>query len=40
MVEQLYDWGAINVETHLKEVWGEYQEYRGVSMPSYLPETE
>jgi GNAT superfamily N-acetyltransferase len=40
MVEQLYDWGAINVETHLKEVWGEFQEYRGVSMPSYLPETE
>lgn len=40
MVEQLYEWDAINVETHLKEVWGEFQEYRGVSMPSYLPETE
>jgi GNAT superfamily N-acetyltransferase len=40
MVEQLYEWNAINVETHLKEVWGEFQEYKGVSMPSYLPETE
>jgi predicted GNAT family acetyltransferase len=40
MVEQLYEWDAVNVETHLKEVWGEFQEYRGVSMPSFLPETE
>ena len=40
MVEQLYEWKAINVETHLKEVWGEFQEYKGISMPSYLPETE
>ena len=39
MVEQLYEWGARNVETHLKQVWGEFQPFRGVSMPSFLPET-
>ncbi|PCC74083.1 Ribosomal protein S18 acetylase RimI [Nannocystis exedens] len=39
MVEQLYAWGARNVETHLKEVWGEYPDESGVSMPSFLPET-
>ena len=40
MVEQLYEWKAFNVETQLKEVWGEFQEYNGVSIPRYLPETE
>ena len=39
MVEQLYKWGAVNVETHLKQVWGEFQPYKGVKMPSFLPET-
>jgi len=39
MVEQMYEWKAINVETHLKEVWGEFQDYKGVNMPSFLPET-
>jgi hypothetical protein len=40
MVETFYEWKAFNVETHFKQVWGEFQEYRGVSLPSYLPETE
>jgi hypothetical protein len=40
MVERLYEWSAFNVETNLKEVWGEFQDYRGVSVPSYLPKTE
>lgn len=40
MVEQLYEWKAINVETHLIEIWGEFQEYYGVSLPSYFPKTE
>ncbi len=40
LVEQLYEWKAFSVETQLKEVWGEFQEYNGVSIPSYLPETE
>jgi len=39
MVEQMYAWGALNVETHLTEVWGEYPGSNGVSMPSFLPET-
>ena len=39
MVEQLYKWGAVNVETHLKQVRGEFQPFKGVNMPSFLPET-
>ena len=39
MVEQMYAWNAINVETHLKEVWGDFYGFKGVSMPSFLPET-
>ena len=39
LVEQLYRWGARNVETHLKQVWGEFQPFKGVNMPSFLPET-
>lgn len=39
MVMQMYQWNAINVETHLKEVWGEFYGFKGVSMPSFLPET-
>ena len=39
IVEQMYSWKAINVETHLKEVWGEFTEFNGISMPSFLPET-
>ena len=39
MVEQMYAWKAINVETHLKEVWGEFAGFNGISMPSFLPET-
>jgi hypothetical protein len=39
MVEQLYKWGAVNVETHIKQVWGEFQGFKGVNMPSFLPET-
>jgi GNAT superfamily N-acetyltransferase len=40
IVEQLYAWKAFNVETHIKQVWGEFKSYSGVSMPSFLPETE
>ncbi|MDH5591931.1 MAG: hypothetical protein OEY48_03705, partial [Gammaproteobacteria bacterium] len=39
IVEQMYVWNAINVETHLKEVWGEFPGFNGISMPSFLPET-
>jgi predicted N-acetyltransferase YhbS len=39
MVEQLYAWKAVNVETHLKNVWGDFPGFKGVNMPSFLPET-
>lgn len=39
IVEQAYAWGAVNVETHLKEVWGEFSDFNGINMPSFLPET-
>ena len=39
MVEELYRWGAVNVETHLLSVRGDFQECLGVNMPSFLPET-
>ncbi|MCF6158821.1 MAG: GNAT family N-acetyltransferase [wastewater metagenome] len=39
IVEKMYDWGAINVETYLMQVWGEFQDFKGVNMPSFLPET-
>ena len=39
MVEQMYAWSALNVETHLKEVWGDFSGFNGISMPSFLPET-
>ncbi len=40
IVEQVYAWGGINVETHVKQVWGAFSEYNGIAMPSYLPETD
>jgi len=39
LVRQLYDWGARNCELHLCQVRGEFQPFRGVSMPTFLPET-
>lgn len=39
IVEQLYAWKAFNVETHVLQVWGEFQPFKGVVMPSYLPES-
>ena len=39
LVMQAYAWGAVNVETHLGQVWGQFQPFQGVNMPSFLPET-
>ena len=39
LVRLLYSWGARNVELHLCQVRGEFQRFRGVAMPSFLPET-
>jgi hypothetical protein len=39
IVETLYRWNGINVETHLLEVRGKYQPIVGINLPSFLPET-
>jgi len=39
LVRQMYDWGARNCEMHFCQVRGEFQPFRGVNMPSFLPET-
>ncbi len=39
MVEALYGWGAVNVETHVTQVRGRFQPIAGVNLPSFLPET-
>jgi len=39
LVGHLYAWGARNCELHFSQVRGRFQPFRGVSMPTYLPET-
>lgn len=39
LLETLYAWGARNVETHLCQVRGQLQAFKGVNLPSFLPET-
>ncbi len=39
LVSTLYSWGAKNVELHLCSVRGQFQPFRGISMPTFLPET-
>lgn len=39
LVELAYEWGARNVETHLCQIRGAYQEFKGMHFPSFLPET-
>ena len=39
LVRQMYDWGARNCELHFCQVRGQFQPFRGISMPSFLPET-
>ena len=39
MIKQMYAWNAVNVEIHLKEVWGVFPGFKGINMPSFLPET-
>ena len=34
-----YDWGARNVELHFAQVLGDAPPFRGVTMPTFLPET-
>jgi len=39
LVQQAYSWGARNCELHVAQVLGEAQPFRGVTMPTFLPET-
>jgi GNAT superfamily N-acetyltransferase len=39
IVDQMYAWGARNSELHFCQVRGEFQPFRGVSMPTFMLET-
>ena len=39
LVRCLYDLGARNCELHFCQVRGKFQPFRGINMPSFLPET-
>ena len=39
LVASLYGWGARNCEMHVAQVRGPAQEFRGVTMPTFMPET-
>ena len=39
LVARAYAWGARNVELHLAQVLGDAAPFRGVTMPTFLPET-
>jgi len=38
LVRQIYKWGGRNCELHFCQVRGEFQPYRGVNLPTFLPE--
>ena len=39
LVRQMYAWGAKNLELHLAQVRGPTAYYRGIIMPTFMPET-
>jgi GH24 family phage-related lysozyme (muramidase) len=39
LVRLAYSWGARNCEMHFAQALGEAQPFRGVTMPTFLPET-
>ena len=39
LVRTMYAWGARNCELHFCQVRGPFQPFRGVNMPTFLPET-
>ena len=39
IVDQMYAWGARISELHFCQVRGEFQPFRGVSMPTFMLET-
>lgn len=39
LVRPMYDWGARNCELHFCQVRGEFKPFKGINMPTFLPET-
>ena len=39
LVRQAYGWGARNIETHLASVLGDCPPMRGISLPTFMPES-
>jgi len=39
LVRTMYEWGALNCELHFCQILGDFQPFRGVNMPTFLPET-
>jgi hypothetical protein len=39
LVQNAYAWGAKNCEFHFAQIRGEYHPFRGVVMPTFMPET-
>lgn len=39
LVRTMYDWGARNCELHFCQVLGDFQPFRGINMPTFLPES-
>ena len=39
LVSKLYSWGAKNCELHFGQTRGKWQQPRGVTMPTFMPET-
>ena len=39
LVQQVYAWGGRNVELHFAQVRGQAQPFRGISLPTFMPET-
>jgi GNAT superfamily N-acetyltransferase len=39
LVQTAYAWGARNCELHFSQVRGAFQPFRGVNLPTFLPET-
>jgi len=39
MVRAPHEFGAIDVETHLRQLWGQCQPFNGADSPSFQPQT-
>jgi len=39
LVRRMYAWGARNCEMHFCQVLGEFHDFQGVNIPSFMPET-